>query len=577
MSNILNHNRDLIDLIIYKGDYWDFHLHEGMEGGNVVGTKPILSTDCLSAYIDTTNPDCIWMGSLYSMMDFTWDNAKCDESVQYNVGITGVDNGFIKYEKDKITNKEFLDLYTNTILEFNYCDARLNLSAVSGNNKVYKYPYVLTFDNENLVLECTGGWFQGYFESADGKYAVLPHTIGKGWVIETVLKPYSDKESSFNTLNDAHPDNRGMFFYIGTRAENKWWKLYQSDETGIDNNQYVEDYIEMPSANDLTSYVKDSEAKGNDLPYVDYEELKTKNIAQAYDTPIDFSDYVEPDITLSTDKSVKTNDGFALGQPNIVEIETDNKFLLFDRSKTGITTKEYQEGDTIRLHYIRQPKNVNFFTLFHHGKNGYTSKTIDDYINEHNKDYDVYSDLYRNALGFQITDNGAIGFKYIVKDCENNEPYKTETLFTHDGVVSSDEWHTISIKIEPVKQRPSSYFDTKCQQQVGLDDKMKIHIYVDGKLRLSSKELPMLKLRPLDDLASRQWSVPYNISIGGGTQGLCDVIYMDYMKTPTEILPLEKEFGGSFVGLIKSFRFYTCPLTFQELQNNFSFDQQTHI
>ena len=55
-----------------------------------------------------------------------------------------------------------------------------------------------------------------------------------------------EKESD-KTLNDKYPNNKGIFFYIGTRAENKWIYLYDKDdrenleectELGVDD--YVE-------------------------------------------------------------------------------------------------------------------------------------------------------------------------------------------------------------------------------------------------------------------------------------------------------------------------------------------------
>ena len=49
---------------------------------------------------------------------------------------------------------------------------------------------------------------------------------------------------------------------------------------------------------------------------------------------------------------------------------------------------------------------------------------------------------------------------------------------------------------------------------------MQIFIYVNGYLKLISKELPELNLKPLNDTQERQEGIPFNISIGGGTQGV---------------------------------------------------------
>ena len=88
---------------------------------------------------------------------------------------------------------------------------------------------------------------------------------------------------------------------------------------------------------------------------------------------------------------------------------------------------------------------------------------------------------------------------------------------------------------------------------------MKLFIYVNGYLKMVSRELPKLSLRSLNDTPERQEGVPYSISIGGGTQGLCERIYLDYYELPKYILPLEKYFAGTFIGDIKEFTFSTNP------------------
>ena len=101
---------------------------------------------------------------------------------------------------------------------------------------------------------------------------------------------------------------------------------------------------------------------------------------------------------------------------------------------------------------------------------------------------------------------------------------------------------------------------------------MTIYIYVNGLLKLKSDSLPILNLKALNDLSDKQQGVPFSLSLGGGTQGLCDVINLKYRETPKYILPLENEFCGSFIGYIQKFRFYSCPLNFIEIQENYKND-----
>jgi hypothetical protein len=78
------------------------------------------------------------------------------------------------------------------------------------------------------------------------------------------LEPESDK-----TLNDKYPENKGIFFYLGTRAENKW--IYMYDENDADG---LEDCYELG----VDDFVEDGEIDKKDYiigyfdsPVVDYD------------------------------------------------------------------------------------------------------------------------------------------------------------------------------------------------------------------------------------------------------------------------------------------------------------------
>ena len=259
--------------------------------------------------------------------------------------------------------------------------------------------------------------------------------------------------------------------------------------------------------------------------------------------------------TESTAQIDSTNDGHRLDEANLTEIESENKYLLFDRSCEGVTTETYQEGDTTVIQYRTIKNNANFFQLFSRSCDGMTVKDYDKYLQENGNTYDVYHDLYRNAFALQVKENGSVGYKYFVPDCEEGDTkckYKIESEWTNPGKVKYGEWSKIYVRI----------------LRLGMSKQMRVMIYVDGKLRLVSKELPEFNFRMLEDTEDKQEGVPFNISLGGGTQGLCDVIYNDFDTLPEYVYPLEKEFGGSFIGYFKVFRFYECPLNFNEINCN---------
>jgi len=123
-----------------------------------------------------------------------------------------------------------------------------------------------------------------------------------------------------------------------------------------------------------------------------------------------------------------------------------------------------------------------------------------------------------------------------------------------------------------------------------------LKIFVNGQLFMVCEDFEEIIPRPLNTFKERQVGVPFNISVGGGTQGLKDNLTlsgtcpaelsgMTYQQDPecltTEDLDntiysglttnifLEEVFGGSFIGEISAFRMYVEPLDASEVKHNF--------
>ena len=62
-----------------------------------------------------------------------------------------------------------------------------------------------------------------------------------------------------------------------------------------------------------------------------------------------------------------------------------------------------------------------------------------------------------------------------------------------------------------------------------------------------------------------QESVPFNISFGGGTQGLFDAVYLDPTKRVNGII--EKFFAGTFEGGVRFIEMYSIPLYIVEIRD----------
>jgi len=655
MGNIFNHNRLPFNFRLDRSEYWDFYLSQPSYGSDYTDG---LSDRCLISFIDTTDPECVWFDSLYSKPKYYWEDAVNNGISLKNIGYTGVDNGLIHYEKDRISNKEFLKLYKDSEIKIEKDDLRLLLNKVYGNNQIFFYGNDIVEEDGMLVSKLNGGFWQGFFKT-DENYRVLPKNIGNGLTFEVVLKKHDfDKDDKYR-LNDRHSDNKGIFLYLGTRAENKWWKEYISEYspskvdngfivdgyvnsgyTGEDslNDDYIKPYKDLYAVDEyfadgyLTDKCeencccpKDSKDDGgshrkSSMPKFTYPEALnvyednavwfdqdghlwienemfttglnsgnnggsskrkcncTDYFADEYitddyydnycDCTIYFKeDYLNPETKIDENEELVMKDGYSVRQTNIREYRSDNKFLLFDRTCEGYTTENWVDGSEVIITDVLTPKIKNYFLLFNRTCGGYTTDTIGSLIDEESRKYDILNDLYRNAIAFQIDDDGRIGYKYFVKDCDTDDGYKIESEWSSIGVVKDDKWYTVTIKLLPIGKK----YD-ECAENTSSSDKMIIVIYVNGKLKFKSKELPILNLKKLNDMYSKQEGVPFNISLGGGTQGLSDVIYLNYRKLPEYELPIEKEFAGTFIGFVKALRIYNCGISFSEITQNVIFD-----
>ena len=642
MANLNVNNYNNLKLRINKDEYWDFFVNKD---ASICYGEDSSYLDHLISCIDLCDEEC-HDGSewIYGKRDNVWNGSIALEQTLHNISYVGVDNGLFTFRKDRISNKDFFELFQNNKYDIASDDFRLKLHAVSGNTLQYEYPLHM----EDCYVKLNGGFYQGFFKTECGKYQVLPSKFEDGDFLnlQFVLKKCDLESESVKTLNDKYPNNKGIFFYIGTRAENKWIYSYDKEdvdgledcyELGVDD--YVEggeidkkDYIignfydpnpefdgydpfELGDYTDY-SYYDESLYKNNDkcdwkdmsdyldieyhdklvvidkdephetltwccgeeenddnlvvLPFfrgcgcpVTYKRVSKDKVDLFNPNPLngcdefgdgyifdngdimsldDARDYIEPELDIS-DFDYQTDNGFSLAQANQYYFYTDNKFLMFDRTKDGKNVNNWIEGTQFMYFGIKSHFKGNLFILMNRTKTGYTVNTIDSLRDSSSNEYNPYNDIYDNALAFRITDKGEIGYRLLTKNCEKEGRNKTEVIegYSNEGVIPSCEWVSINIRISFIG-----------------GNKMKFMFYINGKLMYVTKELPRINLRKLNDLYEKQEGVPYNISIGGGTQGLAETILQNYMLNPTRVYPIEENFAGSFIGYLKSFKIYNC-------------------
>ncbi len=509
-------------LLLRKDKYYDFVLSHNNE--KTVQLNGKLTERCLISYIDTNKKDCIIDNSLlFSDKKYTYANAVNDNLELKNIGFTGIDTSTVPYDIESGNTDEFSDVIQNTSLQIIDKDTRLQLVPVTGNTKQYDYPCELVEeDSGDTYYKFNGGFLQGFYKTCDGKYEVLPQYINGAWNLEFVIRPRTDYVHTGNTLNDIYPDNSGIFFYMGTRAENKFAEHY-----GDEN---------------LSKF-----------------QLRNTNIGST-------SGYADNKLPLLT-----TSDGHIATSNEDNDIVSNNGYLIYNRTCDGHTVDTWNRGDSIKITLQKRNYNRNLYTIMDRTCSGYTVQKLEKEIKEQqnnvlNNDYDVLKDLYGNAFALKVNEDWSFGYKYLVKDCESETGYSVKEENGFPGAISANEWNVINVMFKILNG-----VTDKCGVPFG-ERKMKIYIYVNGYLKFVSEELPELNFKELNEYCDKQEGVAFNISLGGGTQGLIESIWPGNTAGSKHIFPIEQNFAGSFIGDIRSFKFYDCQLQYNEIKNNYLYE-----
>lgn len=611
-QNIKKNHTKKFDAKLYSGHYYDYMLYKGE---TYVQTIDDINDMAIADFSSLNIID----GVLYSTV--TWKNAVCADVVLNDIGLTGVDNGLISYDKDKISNREFLQLFLHSKKEIEDGDVRMFMTPVTGNTKLYSYPmYLVDDDDGSQYIAFKGGFYQGFFKLDGFDYQVLPSSFTNDIVMHFELRPRSDYDIDNSTVNTIHPENSGIFFFMGTRAENKFWPLYGVDsgttceiplrDDSIDSyltdcDGYISDYLEpkckitnvttwldlesactncdITSGNNVTSgntiteilndpfdddflkiydFFPDKPCECETSESYIINPKRTKN--QCNKSSIN-TEYIQDDIGTIDFKDLTDSAGHQLNLRGYYELsESDNKFLMFDRTETGFTTNNWVEGSMVKLTGKKHFPDINYFLVMNRTETGYTTNNITEYYEQSSKDYNIYKDLRNNVFALRVNENGAIGYRYGVTDCsdENDNKYKIIEEYSKDGMVKSDEWNSINVRFAIINRTTD-----KCDKT---SKKMRIMFYVNGFLKFISKELPALSFKRLDEVSEKQEAVPYSISLGGGSIGLLETITPDYYEVSKYIMPIERDFCGTFIGDVRSFIIYEGFMPYSSILNYLS-------
>ena len=593
MGNIKNFNFSKLDLKLSNSDYWDFYL--ATDEGFISTTD----SSCLVAYYDFNNINIYGTNSPYSYQYSaqygalngtllsqytlqytsqygslgyltdgviyslaTWDGATNDGYLLPTIGLTGIDNGLLSFQYDSgdTANTSLVTTLTGSTLYIPSGDTRLCLTRVSGFTDNYIYPLSVITDGDDVgsYARLCGGFYQGYYKLDGNSYEVLPNRVAKTWVAEIWLRKSSgDTCSDYTgtTLNDVYTGNTGFFLYFGTRAENKFWNVFEGLNTGSTSGctSGATKWCTIPKETDVSVISSSGYTINLSPPPIDY--TTTDNGFLIYSRANSSSNrcggcggehregytvctFTGGSITIATTREILTDDR--------------NPFLVYSRAKSGSTCGgcggSHSAGETVCSY------------------SGATSPMLE---------LDRDADLIDNALGFRIREDGSIGYRKLVltASCINNVTVTgctIEEAYSSSGMVTSDQWHKISIRFVA-----NTTLDD-CELTWRPSRKGKLMFYVDSKLKFVVDEFDEFIAKRLSEYSEKQVAVPYNISLGGGTQGLIESMTFDGQDSEDMGSCLQNNFAGTFIGDISQFKFYVCGMNYTDIVNNFENEKERY-
>lgn len=159
MANLLNNQFNNLRIELDNSEYWDFFLNKDSEfnGEFALPSDGLIHDKCLSSYIDLSDSSCFDGEDIVSKKGYEWGKSISIPYALTNVGYTGLDNGLIKFERDRVTNKQFLDIYQNSTYHL-VGEKILRLHRVNGGTKLFEYPLNI----EDGAVKLNGGFYQGF-------------------------------------------------------------------------------------------------------------------------------------------------------------------------------------------------------------------------------------------------------------------------------------------------------------------------------------------------------------------------------------------------------------------------------
>ena len=596
-------------------------------------------TDGLVLWLDVNNTGTTTNGdSLTSLV--TWDEAiikPCSGFTTCDFGLTGVDNG--RYDMLSGITVSFTTADTKVIL-YPVTGYTVNDATSTGTKGKYDYPWTyLTGETTTKtqgsycspttgtttcevgdVLCLNGGFYQGYFKldfenPNPTEFTGTTNECGKEVPsieykeVPTDATKYDLIPTNFNIENSDCSTGTG-----GWSMETwiKWDNSNCSTVTG-DCFTWLISPNGKPTTNSLWSYT----GCNNTTEFININSFGTGSTICSPVSPIcvsgDCGNYLGTNTGVVCGKfsdgnilnnNFSANTGFFF----YIGTRAENKFRNVFSGETGLYTCDdiiplSPEGEEPEISGEGQTwfgiSNYNFLNSSCCNictGSTVTATTATTYCDE----------LSENALGIRITPEGKIGYRKMTVDgfeywcdddgnevdgcylSENNPSTQTGSTNNCD---SSDSGGNNSFTItgttmeEGYSENPVVFSGSNwihvvvTYNQTGVKHDLPsgtLKFWVNGRVVYKKEDFIGLQLRALNEYSSKQLGVPYNISWGGGSQGLLESQTFGGPDPNDQGLDIAKYFAGTFEGELSQLRFYKKTLNLLEIRNNFYIDSNRY-
>jgi hypothetical protein len=498
-----------------------------------------------------------------------------------DIGLTGIDNGLVPNMSGE-TIEITTGLYTSVQDRFSRYkyDRRMKMHPITGfttsENRLWNddsYTYDLSYVNAGgdigYVAQLNGGFYQGFYKIAGYDYQVFPERVSLGWTAEFMLKYRWTGDTSVG-LNNRYPDNKGTFFYMGARAENKFY--HYADGSPAQDTGYT-----RVTSGLTCMHTCGCSSSANTASTC----LSVYQISGGTSTNCSCGCNCQCSVTAQYPESDPLYDEVSNALSLRLSGDTGNPKLCVkvfritggcETSGTCLTGLTYTTGTSV-TEWCSTRGIFDFCS-------GTTYPNVEHWVQidavfQRNEWLDT-CDLYdKGGLGLIVSTvftatsaNNSISL--IEPPLTHEQPYDPETT---EVVKFNDMWN------EEIYYRLGT-----------------LKFYVNGRLFMVAENFEEIIPRLLNTERENQIGVGYNISLGGGTQGLHDNLTfsggcppdlsgINYQQDPeclttydldntiysglTTQIQLETLFGGSMIGEISAFRMYTEPLNAAQIKHNF--------